>query len=544
MGNGDSRTLFRDQVHQLLNSENCECSGLFLFPENLEDVLSMLPISDVQMLQMKRPSNLQQVTDKALEVLEQLKDEKDQTPAVNAARVLCRILATTSTSPLWWGRERRGLRLLNILVYYQLDPGRKPALDVQKLLLVTASCSIAGSQPDLWRWVLCAGSIPSTDNLFERLLLGATEPLTSWWSRLYEVELRETTLLVLLALLDFRPRNAEGELNEPAQTLLENGELSLTNIFAENLASFNRPDWLNHVTRGLLGAVLNYCDVKNAVLPTRQLPFQAEALLLLTRLLRNNSVFLDYFSQQPTAVSILRPVLELMTGGETGVVAAGCACLLRLCTVQVFLVALHAQYLDRSSAPWVLFTGSYADLLVVGICHVIREHEELVLREHLAAILANSGTQLQKLSTEAGLQVAQVLGCLTLKSWLFASPSHYRPLQLLLSFCRGQVGCSPDFVEGLASKELVLEVIVKLKAPIIEPEPAEDLTWKPSQLWLDKVKVRLGADILMNQLKNGNISVDSELFMEIPHLSALESRWFWVNDMQKQMEMRLGSVFN
>lgn len=390
MGNGDSRTLFRDQVHQLLNSENCECSGLFLFPESLEDVLSMLPLSDVRMLQTRRPGHLQQVADKALEVLEQLKDEKEQTHAVNAARVLCRVLAATSAQPLWWGRERRALRLLSILVYYQLDPGRKPVVDVQKLLLVTVSCSLAGVQPDLWRWVLCAGSIPSTDNLFERLLLGATEPLSLWWSRLQDVELRETTLLVLLALLDFHPRNAEGELREVARIMLENGELRHNNSFEESLASFSRPDWLEQVTKGLLGAVRNHSDVKNAVLPTRRLPFQAETLLLLARLLRHNGIFLTYFSQQPTAVELLRPMLELMAGGEDGVVAAGCACLLRLCSQQVFSTALRTLHQDRSPAPWALFTGSHGDLLVIGICHVIIAQQELVLREHLTAVLANS----------------------------------------------------------------------------------------------------------------------------------------------------------
>lgn len=390
MGNGDSRTLFRDQVHQLLNSEDCDCSGLFLFPESLEDVLCMLPLSDVRVLQTKRPGHLQQVIDKALEVLEQLKDEKEQTSAVNAARVLCRVLAATSALPLWWGRERRGLRLLSILVYYQLDPGHKPAIDVQKLLLVTVSCSLADTQPDLWRWVLCAGSIPSTDNLFERLLLGATEPLPLWWSRLQDVELRETTLLVLLALLDFHPRHSEGELREVARIMLENGELRESNSFEENLALFSRPDWLEQVTRGLYGAVRNHCDAKNAVLPTRRLPFQAETLLLLSRLLRLNNVFLTYFSQQPTAVELLRPMLELMAGGEVGVVAAGCSCLLRLCSQPAFLNALLTLHQDRSPAPWALFTGSHGDLLVVGVCHAIIEQQELVLREHLAAVLVNS----------------------------------------------------------------------------------------------------------------------------------------------------------
>lgn len=140
--------------------------------------------------------------------------------------------------------------------------------------------------------------------------------------------------------------------------------------------------------------------------------------------------------------------------------------------------------------------------------------------------------------------MAQVLGCLMLKPWLFASPYHYKPLQQLLSFCRGQVGRSPQFMEGLGSKELILEALAKMKAPKVEPEPAENLTWQPSQLWLDKVKERLGVADLLQHLKQGEPCDPPEPLLETQHLAALENRWLWVTATQQQMDKRLGSVFN
>ena len=391
MGNGDSRTLFRDQVHQLLNNSEYDCSGLFLFPESLEDVITMLPLSDVQVLQSKSPRSLEQLTDKALELLEQQKDEKDQSTAVNAARVLCRVLGGTCSNSLWWGRERRALRLLSILVYYQLDPGHHPPFDIQYLLLVTMSCRLSdpvAAQSDFWRWVLCSGSIPSAENLFERLLLSAVES-TGWRNRHQVVQRRHISLLIFLALLDFRACKVEGDLSETAQLLLEGREMKPCNVFEENLANFTRPDWMQDVTRGLMDTLCNYAEFKNAVLPTLELPFYAETLLLLARLLRVNSSFLEHLCKSPRVVQILRPLLELMAEGEDGVVAAGCTCLLRLSIQEPFTSALSQVCVDRSPARWALFTGSYADLLVIAVCHILEERQELVLRKQLAGVLQN-----------------------------------------------------------------------------------------------------------------------------------------------------------
>ena len=69
MGNSDSRTLFRDQVQQLVNTHLTAdtfdtWSGLFVFPETAEDVLSMFPASDVRMLISDHPWNIRLVIDK------------------------------------------------------------------------------------------------------------------------------------------------------------------------------------------------------------------------------------------------------------------------------------------------------------------------------------------------------------------------------------------------------------------------------------------------------------------------------------------------
>lgn len=158
--------------------------------------------------------------------------------------------------------------------------------------------------------------------------------------------------------------------------------------------------------------------------------------------------------------------------------------------------------------------------------------------------MLDRSVHLQELGAAAGLQVAQVLGCMMLKPWLFASPYHYRPLQLLLSFCRGQIGRSPCFMGALESKELMLEVLRKMKAPRIEPEPAENLTWQPSQMWLDRVKEKLGVADLLQNLKHGESYVAPEPMQETQHLAALESRWLWVTITQQQMDKRLKSIFN
>lgn len=144
----------------------------------------------------------------------------------------------------------------------------------------------------------------------------------------------------------------------------------------------------------------------------------------------------------------------------------------------------------------------------------------------------------------AGLQTALALAALCVKTWLLSSPDHYKPLELLLGFCRTQIGRSVEFTKALSAKAQVLEALKNMKAPVIDPEPAEDLRWTPSMLWLSRLKVSLGVQELQQQLSTCSLSsARPPLFQASRHIHALVSQSFWVSASQFRLHSRLKPVF-
>ena len=446
MGNSDSRTLFRDQVQQLVNShltaESFDTwSGLFVFPESCDDVLSMFPASDVRMLISDHPWNIRLVVDKALEILEGVKDADssyaldDFKHASNAARVLSRIVPVTFEAQVydfyrtWWGTERRGVRLLNATMGFLLEASRSLALvpaqqvatdgriDGLRLLLATVSEALFRQRTErdlrieFWHWMLSSGGLPLSDALLTFTLHASFNhtPLKLEWlpyvSRLSDPTMSQFSLQLLLALVlyQFPEKRAvdtllsgTDECTVACREMLESRELTASNSAVLFLTAIENSDMLELIVSGVTRELRNYRDCRNTYLPgsMQQTATHIEVLYFLSCLLEHNDTFLTRFSSSASAVLI--PILDLLeeklpAEESSGILCAGIVVLLRLSTNREFCLSLNNACKEPLPVKWPVFIGSLGDALTIGICQLLQEcpnHCHWLLRD-LTRVLAN-----------------------------------------------------------------------------------------------------------------------------------------------------------
>jgi len=450
MGNSDSRTLFRDQVQQLVNAHLTAdtfdtWSGLFVFPESAEDVLSMFPASDVRMLISDHPWNIRLVVDKALEILEGVKEAdssyamEDFKHAGNAARILSRIVPVTLEAQVydfyrtWWGAERRGLRLLNAALGFALEASKALALapaqdlalegqiDGLRLLLATVSEPLFRQRTErdvrveLWHWTLSSASLPLSSALLNFTLHSAfthTTPRLDWLpyvSRLRSESdelLSQLSLQVLLALLLYPSPEKRyvdllvagtDECSQACREMLGSRELVLSNALTTAIADIQDSDTLELVAAGVTRVLRNYRDCRNTYLPgsLRPAATHIEVIYFLYCLLEHNDNFLSELAK--TASSLLVPLLDVLEDKlpaeeSSGLLCAGIVTLLRLSTSRDFCLSLNQPCTESTPVKWPVFTGSLADALVIGACQLIQgcpNHCHWLLRD-LTRVLANA----------------------------------------------------------------------------------------------------------------------------------------------------------
>lgn len=450
MGNSDSRTLFRDQVQQLVNAHLTAdtfdtWSGLFVFPESAEDVLSMFPASDVRMLITDHPWNIRLVVDKALEILEGVKDAdssyalEDFKHASNAARILSRIVPVTLEAQVydfyrtWWSADRRGVRMLNAALGFVLEASKALSLasaqdlalegqiDGLRLLLATISEPLFRQRTErdirveLWHWILSSTSLPLSSALMTFALhssFTSSIPKLDWLpyvSRLRSENsdlLSQLSLQVLLALLFYpfpEKRSVDllltgtDECSQACREMLESQELASSNAVITAITDILDLDTLELVASGVTRVLRNYRDCRNTYLPgsLRSVSTHIEVVYFLYCMLVHNDHFLSQFAK--TATAILVPLLDILeekmpAEESSGILCAGIVALLRLSTDRDFCLSLNQPCTEPTPVKWPVFTGTLADALVLGICQLIQDcpnHCHWLLRD-LTRILANA----------------------------------------------------------------------------------------------------------------------------------------------------------
>lgn len=291
----------------------------------------------------------------------------------------------------------------------------------------------------------------------------------------------ENAVQVLLILLDYGHPIA----HDP--TAIQNGLPAVLatdtqaqgfNVFRRFLGAIESPDQLNFLYRGFVRLLNNSHEVENAYLPysVTRVEIEQELLLLFWKCLEETPKFMPYILKHCDITEILLPLCYFMLDGRKDPAKVG---LMYLCTFTLlklsgersFGVALNKLYQMRLPVELPLFTGNYADLLIIVLHKMIVSGSEKLspLYSCYLTIICNVSPYCKSLCALSALKLTNLLKLFVSPKFLYAAEGNYIYVALLLetfnNIVQYQYEGNGNLIYAILRRKEVFETLATLSLP-------------------------------------------------------------------------------
>lgn len=213
------------------------------------------------------------------------------------------------------------------------------------------------------------------------------------------------------------------------------------NIFRRLLGSIETPDQLNFIYKGFVRLLNNTYQAEKTYLPysITRVTIEQELLILFWKCLEEIPAFMPYILKSCDITQVLVPICYFMLEGRKDISKVG---LMYLCTFTLlklsgernFSVALNKPYHLQLPVDIPLFTGSYADLLIIVLHKLVVSGTEKLsaLYSCFLTIICNISPYCKSLGTVASIKMINLLQLFTSPKFLYASESNHVYVCMLL----------------------------------------------------------------------------------------------------------------
>lgn len=291
----------------------------------------------------------------------------------------------------------------------------------------------------------------------------------------------ENAIQVLLILLDY------GHPFAYDQSLMQNGlpyvrptdtQAQGFNIFRRFMGAIESPDQLNFLYRGFVRLLNNTHEVENAYLPysVTRVEIEQELLLLFWKCLEETPRFMPYILKHCDITEMLLPICYFMLDGRKDPAKVG---LMYLCTFTLlklsgersFGVALNKQYQMRLPVELPLFTGNFADLLIIVLHKMIVSGSEKLspLYSCFLTIICNVSPYCKSLCALSALKLTNLLKLFVSNKFLYAAEGNYIYVALLLetfnNIVQYQYEGNGNLIYAIIRRKEVFDLLANLSLP-------------------------------------------------------------------------------
>ncbi|POM74248.1 High-temperature-induced dauer-formation protein [Phytophthora palmivora] len=457
MGNSDSKSKFRESVYKLNNevisSKNLEFwDKLWRIPTVAEEIFTLIQPDepdDVRMLRHQQPENLATMLKQAVSQIVQIVDTpvpKYYQQALNCVRVLTRLVpfileegTDEFVEELFWSVEE------NEEESKEETGGAEPLAKqmihaIMGILYQTAeTCS---HWKDRFLEVATALECPFAPTLFYSLLNIVVSYDPVGWGVPYAGSivsddrelLVDLSLQVLLVLLDF---GQSTESNIPATSKPQPG----SSTPAAKRRSSSRPEDFQLIFTGLSRLLNNYHQSMSTLLPNsiKQIKCHQELLVLLWKMLDENTEFLQFVLKKADVNQLVVPLLFLMYEGRQEPAKVG---MIHICTFILLLLSGERDFGVNLNKPFnnhlpldlPPFSGNHADLLIVCLHKIIVSGYEKLNSVYncFLTIICNISPYCKKLNMVSAVRLLRLFKLFAQPRYLFDNEANHHLVFFLL----------------------------------------------------------------------------------------------------------------
>lgn len=291
----------------------------------------------------------------------------------------------------------------------------------------------------------------------------------------------ENAIHVLLILLDYGHPIAydpSATQNGLPYVRLSDTQAQGFNVFRRYLGAIESPDQLNFLYRGFVRLLNNAHEVENAYLPysVTRVDIEQELLLLFWKCLEEIPKFMPYILKQCDVTEILLPICYFMLDARKDPAKVG---LMYLCTFTLlklsgersFGVTLNKAYQMRLPVELPLFTGNYADLLIIVLHKMIVSGSEKLspLYSCFLTIICNISPYCKSLCALSALKLTNLLKLFVSTKFFYAAEGNYIYVALLLetfnNIVQYQYEGNGNLIYAILRRKEVFESLATLSLP-------------------------------------------------------------------------------
>ncbi|CAG9333085.1 unnamed protein product [Blepharisma stoltei] len=333
-----------------------------------------------------------------------------------------------------------------------------------------------------WLWLLCSQAIPFSAQLFYSIvnILISYDPYGMWnlpyasyWSSAVKERALQSSLDILVLMLEFVPPNDE-RLNKlkphelRAKQLIETRQVTQGALFRNEmqlrLRDISKDEDFQKIITGFNKIVTTGIVAQNTYLPSSQkiVPCTEEILILLWLLIESNEKFYNYLIKS-NAKELIVPIIYCILEKMESVSHYGLLCiitniLIKLSENRKFSVSLNAKYSGNLPVSFPNFNGTYADVLIITVGKIIQAGNQALegIYPSLLIIITNISPYLKSLSVVSSQTIMRFFETFSLQRWLLASPTNHYLIFYVLEIIANLIQ-----YQWQASSYLILYIIRK-----------------------------------------------------------------------------------
>jgi hypothetical protein len=213
-----------------------------------------------------------------------------------------------------------------------------------------------------------------------------------------------------------------------------------TNVYVDHVRSITEEEF-KLIYKGITLNLNNVVQSNNTYLPNsqRQISFYEELLVLLWKFISENSAFRIHVCRDEDISQLLIPLLFIIQTHSTDqskfpVVQMAAFTLLLLSGHREFGVALNKIFAQKVPLELPIFSGNYADLLII-LFHKVMVADKGVIRplyDCLLTIIANISPYTKSLSLVASVKLLNLFEAFSSPRFLYSSEKNHQFVYLLL----------------------------------------------------------------------------------------------------------------
>ncbi|OMJ93912.1 hypothetical protein SteCoe_2961 [Stentor coeruleus] len=434
MGNNDSRTIFRDQIQNLVNedipSEKFEYwDMLFSTSVSFSDVYTMIPDADITTLLTVRKGNFLRLLDYSVSILEDIVSTQDLSSAkiiagCTSCRILIRLLPYIAEDDnLMWNEDLKGIKLITTILrlmfvpnfavlgknYIEIsDCGQVDGMrlwgqgfykgddeevvndgiwmvryDLVKILLTLCSTDMyrKNNEPcrNLWALFIVSKANLYASQVFYSLInvVVGFNYMGSWklpYGSYFNYEHQEKTVQIsiqLLCILSY----IRYEHYEDISILEKAGFLQedfTHNYFLTKFREINTEQEIAILYNSIKTLISIVTISQNTYLPNsvKDIQCKDEIVIMLWALIKYSPKFKEFLGLQTNTYEMLIPLVQMLNSQDFLVVSCTTYVILHLSTNRDITSNLYHTF-PNVTVDLPLFYGNYSDFLVIALSKII-----------------------------------------------------------------------------------------------------------------------------------------------------------------------------